>query len=456
MIEQSDLREQDGALNRYFVRSVELALKKKQKKRLRTIFGELHASDAADLLMLLRADKRAELIQALGDDFNVNVLPELDETVRDQIIEEISNDKVVEAVRELETDDAVYLLEDLKESEQTEILAKIPAVERATLQRSLDYPEDSAGRIMQADIISVPPFWTVGQTIDYMRETKDLPEKFSELYVVDTFYHLLGRVSLNRLLRTQRPTKMEEILEKDLLLIDVLEDQEEVALQFERYNLISAPVIDQDKRLVGAITVDDIVEIIQEEAEEDIHRLGGVGDESLTDSVWRTANLRFSWLFVNLLTAIFASLVIGLFDATIEQMVALAILMPIVASMGGNAGTQTMTVVVRALATRELGAVNAWRVISREALVGILNGVVFALIMGGIAFVWFQNIELGGVIAVAMIFNLFVAALAGILIPLGLDYVKIDPAVASSVFVTTVTDVIGFFAFLGLAALYLV
>ncbi len=456
MIEQAEIREQDGALSRYFVRSVELALKNKNHKRLRRLFKDIHESDAADLLTLLRPEQRAGLMKALGREFDFNVLPELDETVRNQIIDEMPNEQVAEAVRELETDDAVYLLEDLTASDQSEILAQIPAAERAALQRSLDYPEDSAGRIMQADIIVVAPKWTVGQTIDYMRETSDLPENFSEIYVVDPFFHLLGTVPLSRLLRTQRPVEIDAIMEKDLFVINVLEDQEEVARQFERYNMISSPVIDEDKRLAGAITVDDIMEVIQEEAEEDIHRLGGVGAESLADTVWKTTRLRFAWLFVNLITAVLASIVIGLFDATIEQMVALAVLMPIVASMGGNAGTQTMTVTVRALATKELSAINSWRIILREMLVGILNGGVFAVMMGLIAYFWFNNAALGGVIAVAMIFNLIVAALSGILIPLALERFKVDPAVASSVFVTTVTDVVGFFAFLGLAAIYLV
>ena len=456
MIEQSNVREQGGALNRYFLKSVELSLEKKNFKRLRKIFSSIHESDAANLIMLLKPDRRLPLIEALGEEFDINVLPELDESVRDQVIDEMSSDIVAEAVRELETDDAVYLLEDLDQGKQDDILAKIPAAERATLQRSLDFPEDSAGRIMQADIIAVAPSWTVGQTIDYMRETKNLPEKFSEIYVVDPFFHPLGTVALSKLLRTKRPEQIESIMDQDITLIDAMEDQEEVARQFERYNMISAPVINEDKRLVGAITADDVVEIIQEEAEEDIHRLGGVGDESLADSVWKTSRSRLGWLSINLITAILASLVIGIFDATIEEMVALAVLMPIVASMGGNAGTQTMTVTVRALATRELGAVNAWQIIKREVLVGIINGAIFAVLIGAISYIWFNNSYLGIVIAVAMIFNMFVAALSGILIPLALEKAKADPAVASSVFVTTVTDVIGFFAFLGLAALYLV
>jgi magnesium transporter len=289
-----------------------------------------------------------------------------------------------------------------------------------------------------------------------MQEADDLPERFYEIFVVDPSYHLLGSVALDRLLRTKRPVSIEDLTMTDIHPIAVESDQEEVARQFERYNLTSAPVVDGDQRLVGVITADDIVEVVQEEAQEDILRLGGVGGESVSDPVLETTRHRFLWLFVNLGTAILASWVISLFDATIEQMVALAVLMPIVASMGGNAGTQTMTVAVRALATQELGPVNAVRVIARETAVGLLNGLLFAVIMGVITYYWFGSGTLGLVIAAAMIINLLVAALAGILIPLGLHAVRLDPAIASGVFVTMMTDVVGFFAFLGLAAIWLV
>ena len=289
-----------------------------------------------------------------------------------------------------------------------------------------------------------------------MREADDLPDRFYEVFVVDPAYHLIGSVALNRLLRSKRPTTIELITESDIRPIPVEDDQEEVARQFERYNLTSAPVVDKDNRLVGVITADDVVEVVQEEASEDILRMGGVAGESVSDSVWQTTRLRFTWLLANLVTAILASLVISLFEATIEQMVALAVLMPIVASMGGNAGTQTMTVAVRALATQDLGPVNAFRVILRESAVGLLNGLLFAVIMAAIAYFWFGSDQLGLVIGVAMVVNLVAAALAGILIPLGLNQLDLDPAIASGVFVTTVTDVVGFFAFLGLAALWLV
>lgn len=454
-IEQNQLRSEDGSLLSNFVRSVEDGLERRDRKSVREAVLDLHNSDLADLMELLRPDDRTLLTQYIGDDLDFSMLTELDEPVRDQLVEELPNEQLAQAVVELDSDDAVYLLEDLEVSDQTDILSQIPEIDRATLQRSLDYPEDSAGRMMQADVIAVPPYWSVGQTIDYMRETDNLPQNFSELYVVDPSFHPLGFVPLSHLLRTKRPVPINDITDSDLRMISVMEDQEEVARIFERYNLMSAPIVDDDNRLVGVVTVDDIVEVIQEEAEEDIHRLGGVGDESITDTVLSTTRSRFTWLFVNLLTAILASLVISLFDATIDQMVALAILMPIVASMGGNAGTQTMTVAVRALATRDLGTVNAFRVIGREFVVGVLNGLLFAVILGGVTVFWFGNDQLGLVIACAMVFNMVVAGLSGILVPLGLDQMKIDPAVASSVFVTTVTDVVGFFVFLGLAAYWM-
>jgi magnesium transporter len=309
---------------------------------------------------------------------------------------------------------------------------------------------------MQADFVAVAPFWSVGQVIDYMRETDDLPETFSEIFVVDPTFRVLGSVDLARLLRTKRAVPVSEIMDTERHAVIATSDQEEVARQFKRYDLMSAPVVDENQRLVGVVTVDDVVEVIQDEAEEDMKALAGVGDESLTDSVFWTVRSRVPWLIVNLGTAILASLVIQQFDATIEQMVALAVLMPIVASLGGNAGTQTMTVTVRALATEKIGAVNAPRIVTREALVGLVNGLVMSLIMAAVVFLWFGSGVLGGVIAAAMVINLLAAGLAGILIPLAMDWLDLDPAPASGVFVTMVTDVVGFLAFLGLAALWLV
>jgi len=450
-----DVRDEEGALRSDFVHAVEAALEAGDAGRVREFTLKLHEADLADLIQLLRPEQRELLIAALGRDFNAAALSELDEGVRDQVLEAMPNEKVAEALQQLDSDEAVYLIEDLDKEDRSDILAKLPSFERAALERSLEYPEDSAGRIMQTDLIAVPPFWSVGQTIDHMRTAADLPDRFYEIFVVDPAYHLIGSVALYRLLRTQRSVNIEAITGHDVHPIEAEADQEEVARLFERYNLTSAPVVDPDHRLVGVITADDIVEVIQEEASEDILRMGGVAGESVSDPVWETAKHRFIWLLVNLGTAILASGVISLFDATIEQMVALAVLMPIVASMGGNAGTQTMTVAVRALATKDLGPVNAARVIGRETVVGLLNGLVFALIMGAIAFFWFGSGQLGLVIGAAMVINLLVAALSGILIPLALSALDLDPAIASGVFVTMMTDCVGFFAFLGLAALWL-
>ncbi|MCB1546372.1 MAG: magnesium transporter [Hyphomicrobiaceae bacterium] len=447
--------DEEGMLRGDFVHRVEAMLDAGQPELARELTRELREADLADLLTLLAPERRVPLVVALGDDFKPAVLSELDWTVRDQLVEALPNQELVKAVKELDTDDAVYVLESLEQEDQDEILAQIPEGDRAALERGLEYPEESAGRLMQADFIAVPPFWTVGRTIDYMRDTEDLPDDFSEIYVVDPSFHLVGTVPLDRLLRSKRPVRIEEIMESDVNKVLATEDQEEVARQFQRYDLYSAPVVDKNSRLVGVVTVDDMVEVIQEEAEEDIKLLGGVGDESLADSVLATTRSRFLWLVVNLCTAILASQVIKLFDASIEQMVALAVLMPIVASMGGNAGTQTMTVAVRALATRELGSVNAMRIILREVSVGLLNGLLFAVILGLVVLVWFGTGKLGLVIGAAMIFNHFAAALSGILIPLALDHFGFDPAVSSGVFVTTVTDIVGFFAFLGLATLVL-
>ncbi|MET0633816.1 MAG: magnesium transporter [Xanthobacteraceae bacterium] len=449
------LRGEDGALREDYVEHVARAIEARDAVALRELVGELHEADLGDLIEALDPDLRPRLVELLGHDFDFTALTEVDDTVREEILEELPAETVAEGVRELDTDDAVAILEDLPKDEQTEILDQLPATERVALARGLDYPENSAGRRMQDEFIAVGPNWTVGQTIDYMRETPNLPDRFWELYVVDADRQLKGTVALDRLLRTKRPVPIAELIDEELRPVQVADDQEEVARLFERYDLVSAPVVDENERLVGVITFDDIVDVIEEEAEEDIKALGGVGrEEELSDSVWTTARGRFTWLFANLLTALLASWVISQFEGSIQKMVALAVLMPIVASMGGNAGTQTMTVAVRALATRELSSANAWRVIRRELMVGVLNGIAFALIMAVIAAAWFHVTDLGIVIALAMVTVLAAAALGGILIPLVLIRLGVDPAVSSGPFVTTVTDVVGFFSFLGIATLW--
>jgi magnesium transporter len=435
--------------------AVAAALLSGDRERLAGLVADLAPPDLADLLRALEPGERVRLIETLGADFDFDALPELDTTTRDELSETLSNEVIAKAVTELDTDDAAYVMEGLGESDQQEVLAQVPRPERAALERNLEYPQETAGRLMQSDFVAVPPFWSVGQVIDHMREALDLPDSFSDIFVVDPTHRVLGRVDLSRLLRTKRQVGIADIMATDRHLMLATADQEEVARQFERYDLRSAPVVDENQRLVGVVTVDDVVEVIEQEADEDIKRLAGVGDERLTDSVREIAPPRFTWLFVNLLTAILASTVIKAFDATIEQMVSLAVLMPIVASMGGNAGTQTMTVAVRALAMKELPSSMIPRVVLREAAVGLVNGLLFALIMGLIAFLWFGSNKLGLVIGSAMIINLMAAALAGIFIPLALDRYGFDPAVSSTVFVTTVTDCVGFFAFLGLASLWL-
>jgi magnesium transporter len=449
------LRDDDGALREDYVERVAQAVEAKDSAALRELVGDLHEADVGAVIEALDPELRPRLVEVMGHDFDFTALTEVDDNVREEILEELPVQTVAQGVRELDSDDAVAILEDLPKADQAEILEQLPATERVALARSLDYPENSAGRRMQDDFIAVYPDWTVGQAIDYMRETSDLPDRFWELYVVDADRKLQGAVALDRLLRTKRPVPMADLFEEELRPVHANDDLAEVARMFERYDLVSAPVVDDAGRLVGVLTFDDIVDVMEEEAEEDIKALGGVrGEEELSDSVWTITKSRFPWLFANLLTALLSSWVISRFEGSIEKMVALAVLMPIVASMGGNAGTQTMTVAVRALATRELTDANAWRIIRRELLVGVLNGLSFSLIMGTIAAAWFSVTDLGLVMAMAMVTVLTAAALGGILIPLALIRLGADPAVSSGPFVTTVTDVVGFLSFLGIATLW--
>jgi len=449
------LRTDDGALREDFVEAVKQGIAAKDAAKLKSLVEDLHESDLGALLAALEPEERAQLVELVGREFDFSALTEVDEAVRGEILEHLPPQSVAEGVRELETDDAVAILQDLPKDEQARILQELSPPERATLTRSLDYPPDTAGRRMQSEFIAVPPFWTVGQSIDHMRETDDLPERFYEIFVVDPAHRFLGAAPLDRLLRAKRSVPISEVMEEERRVVRATQDQEDVARLFQRYNLVAAPVVDDGDRLVGVITFDDVADVIQEEAEEDIKALGGVTHhEELSDSVWTIAKGRFNWLLVNLATAFLASSVLGLFEGQLQKMVALAVLAPIVASQGGNATTQTMTVAVRALATRDLTDANAWRVIARELLVGVLNGFAFAVITGAVAYAWFHVPGLGFVIGLAMICNLVAAALGGILIPLALHRLKVDPAVASSPFVTTVTDVVGFFAFLSIATLW--
>jgi magnesium transporter len=454
-----DIRTHDewGIMAPDFVARVVNGLDGGEPKTVRALTRDLHAADLADLLQALEQTDRVRLISALGRTFDVEALAELDESARDELLEALPNEVIASAIKKLDTDDALYLIEDLEDDDQREILSKVSKEDRAALSRGLDYAEYAAGRLMKTEFVAVPSAWTVGKATDFIRTEKGLPDQFIEVYVVDPAFHLVGTVPVARLLRSARDKKIEAIMDDEQTVFKVSDAQDDVAYKFEKYNLVSAAVTDEGGRLVGALMADDIVEVIQDEAQEDMLHLGGVGaEEAITDNVWDTTKSRFTWLFVNLATAILASWVISWFDATLEQMVALAILMPIVASMGGNAGTQTMTVAVRALATRHLSPVNAIKVATRECAVGLINGVVFAVIIGLFAWGWFGSNGLGLVIGAAMVINLLAAALAGILVPLTLDHFDIDPAISSGTFVTTVTDVVGFFAFLGLAAIWLV
>ena len=445
------------ALRQGIVDDVVSALSEGNDQDVRLQLAALHHSDAADLFERLTGDQRQSLVDALGTDLDPEILSEVDETIRDEIIEVLGLDNVAQVIADLDTDDVVEVLGELEEHEQKQVLDGIAENDRSIIEESLSYPEYSAGRLMQRELMAVPEHWTVGEAIDFMRQSADadewnMPELFYDIFVVDPKHNPIGIIALSRLLKSKRLARVADIMDSEMKLISATTDQEDVAFLFRQRDLVSAPVVDESGRLVGAITVDDVVDVIHEENEEDIMRMGGVHTDDLYSAATETTRLRFTWLLVNLVTAVGASVVISLFDATIEQMVALAVLMPIVASMGGNAGTQTLTVAVRALATKELTANNAGRVIGKELLVGGFNGILFAVLTGAVTWVWFGSPALGLVIALAMIVNMVVAGLAGSTIPLFLSRIGVDPAVASGVFLTTITDVVGFFSFLGLAA----
>jgi len=447
--------EEDYGLNVSLVEAVLETVEQGSQQQLLGLLEPLHEADIADILEQISPSEREAMLTLWGREIDGEVLCELEEGMRNEVMRDLPDDVLAEAVRDLETDDVVYLVEDLDEPQQGKLLERLDDANRIAVELALTYGEDSAGRLMQREVVVAPEHWTVGDIIDYMRRAENLPESFYDVIVVDPKMHPVGEVRLATIMGAAREVPIADLMEKDFRTIPVDQDIEDVAYAFNQYHMVSAPVVDHEGRLVGVITIDDAMEVLEDEVEEDMNRLAGLREEDLTDKVWRITKARFPWLAVNLLTSILASFVIAQFTDVIEAIVALAVLLPIVASMGGNAATQTLTVAVRAIATRDLTPSNAMRIVLRETLVGLVNGIVFAVIIGIVGVVWFGDPMLGVVLGLAMVANLLVAGMAGILVPITMDKLGADPALASGAFVTTVTDIVGFFAFLGLAALML-
>jgi len=440
--------------NKEFITTFTQNIENRNVEFINQTLKDMHEADVANLIENLNPDTRNKLIEIESFNIDPEIFIELNESIQSEVLQLLSIESLIKIIKRLESDNAIKILENLSKEIKEKVLEKLPPKDKFLLQEGLSYPEDSAARIMQREFTAVPSNWTVGQTIDYLRENKDLPEEFLEIFIVDNDFKPIGTVPSSRVLRTSRDLKMNSIMREMPVLISVNMDKEEVGLTFENYNLVSAGVVNKENKLVGMITADDVVTVVQEEAEEDALRLAGVGDEEITDSVMLKTKRRFNWLLLNLFTALLATWVISFFGASIEQMVALAFLMPIVASMGGNAGMQTLAVTIRAIATKELSKSNFNKVVGKEFLIGILNGIIFAIITAIIVQLWFKELNLSLLIGISMILNMIVAGLFGILVPVSLKKLNIDPALASSVFVTTITDVIGFLSFLGLGSFY--
>ena len=440
--------------NKEFIKIIEEKIKVSDSQFIDNSLKELHPSDSADIIENLSIENRSKLIELEGFNIEPEIFVELNESIQSEILLLLSINSIANLLKKLESDDAITILENIDQSKKDSVLNLLPPQDRFLLEEGLGYPEDSAARIMQRQFTAIPSNWSVGQTINYLRESKNLPDEFLEIFIVDTDFKPIGTVPSSKVLRTPRDNKMNSIMREMQVLIPVNMDQEEVGHTFENYNLTSAGVVDKNNKLVGMITSDDILTIVKEEAEEDVLRLAGVGDEEITDGIFKKTKRRFNWLLLNLFTAFLATWVISIFGATIEQMVALAFLMPIVASMGGNAGMQTLAVTIRAIATQKLSTTNISKTVSKEFAIGILNGIIFAIISSVIVFLWFKDLNLSIIIAVSMILNMIVAGLFGILVPVTLKKYKVDPAISSSVFVTTITDVIGFLSFLGVGAYF--
>ena len=440
--------------NKEFLSIFSDKIKSSDIKFINQTLEDLHPSDVANLIENLSSETRAKLLEIEEFDIDPEIFVEINESIQTEILQLLSSESIAKIIKRLESDNAISIIENLNKEKKNSVLDKLPPKDRFLLEEGLSYPEDSAARIMQREFTAVPSDWSVGQTIDYLRESKDLPEEFLEIFVVNNEFKPIGIVPSSRVLRTPREKKMNSIMREMPVLISVNMDKEEVGHTFENYNLVSAGVVNKNNKLVGMITADDVVTVVQEEAEEDVLRLAGVGDEEITDSVLIKTKRRFNWLLLNLFTALLATWVISLFGASIEQMVALAFLMPIVASMGGNAGMQTLAVTIRAIATKELSSGNFNKIVGKEFLIGILNGIIFAIITAVIVQLWFLEFKLSLLIGISMVLNMIVAGLFGILVPVSLKKLNIDPALASSVFVTTITDVIGFLSFLGIGSFF--
>ncbi|MCA8931905.1 MAG: magnesium transporter [Rhodospirillaceae bacterium] len=435
-------------------REIEQALDDARLEEVERLASGLHSADMADLLERLHPEDRQTVVEVIRPALQTDAefLTYLNPDVREDVVEQLDPEELARALTGLDSDDAFTVIEELDDDVREAVLNAMPTIARRWIEEGLNYPEYSAGRLMQREFIAVPMFWTVGKTIDFLRVAEDLPDEFYDVFVIDPRYRPTGDIRISKILRSKRSIRLADLVEEEIRTVPATMDQEEVAFLFRQYDLTSAAVVDGDGRLIGVVTVDDVVDVIDEEAEDDLFKMGGVREGDLYHDVMETSRARFAWLGVNLITAVVASSVIAMFEGTIQQVVALAVLMPIVASMGGNAGTQTLTVAVRAIAMKELSGHNARRVMWKEVLVGSINGVLFAVIAGAVAALWFQDMLLGLVIGSAMIVTLIIAGLSGTIIPLALDRFNVDPAVASGVFLTTVTDVVGFFAFLGLAA----
>lgn len=447
--------EEDYRLSVALVREVDKAIDEEDFGRIRDLIFEMHAADLAELFNVLTGERRERLLSHIGAQFDPEVLTYLKPGIREDIIEHLGVEKSAEVIAQLDTDDAVHVIEDLSAADQQEILESVPEEAREDIIESLTYPESSAGRLMRPEFVSVPEFWTVGDAIDHLRGTSELPDDFYVLFVMDPRFRPIGTVMLSRVMQNRRETRIKDIMNLDIHTIPTNLDQEEVANIFRKYALVEAPVVNDDGRLVGVVTVDDVVDVIQEEGEEDIMRMGGVANQDFHAPILETARRRFLWLFINLLTAILASWVIGRFEGSIQKIVALAVLMPIIASMGGNAGIQTVTVAVRAITTRQLQSTNALAVLWKEIIVGGVNGMLMGIITGaGVAMV-FGNGRLALVFAAAMMMNMIMAGFCGVLIPLLFQRLKLDPAITSGVFLTMFTDITGFLSFLGLATFVL-